>query len=278
LIEPFVVKEKFDKIPQAIKPLIEILQVTPLAGEASIRINAFVPTAILFFIFSLPCFIFVRPHRRAPNSQEKPRNSGIFKELIQTLKSAKKYKNVFMFLIANFLFMDAVHTVIAFMSVFASKAVGFSDSGIIKLFILSTSAAVFGSILWGIVADIIGHKKTLIYILICWLAVIALSATTENQLPFYGIGALCGIAMGGVWVTTRPLVIALSPDGKTGEFLGLYSMTGKCASILGPLIWGIMTFIFDSYGTLKYRIAIITLGLLILASLFFLKQVKMEKT
>ena len=172
--------------------------------------------------------------------------------------------------------MDAIHTVILYMSVFASKAVGFSDSEIVNLFILSTTAAIFGSFFWGVITDIIGHKKTLILILFCWLIVLFSASFIHSKSMFLGIGALCGVTMGGVWVSARPLLISLSPKEKIGEFFGIYGLTGKCAAIAGPIVWGLVTKIFDSYGVIKYRIAVMVMSFFIIAGMIILRRVKTE--
>jgi MFS transporter, UMF1 family len=277
LVKPFVIKENFDKLPDFLKPILEYILVKPLTGESSVRINAFIPTAIFFLIFSIPCFIFVKAGKISVDLKKNHKNEGIFKELFTTLKTIKEFKNIFLFLLSNLLFMDAVHTVIIFMSVFASKAICLSDGEINNLLITSTIAAIFGAFFWGIITDKLGHKKTLIIILLCWILVMFSAAITYSKTLFYGIGALCGISLGGVWVSTRPLLISIVPKEKMGEFFGLYGLTGKCAAIMGPMLWGLITYILDPFGSIKYRVAMLALGILVIAGFFILRKVQVEE-
>jgi len=276
LIEPFVIKEKFNTLPAILKPVIEFLSIKPLSDGMSVRINAFIPTAILFFIFSIPCFLFVKQKIDPSNLYLKSGKRGLWKELLSTLRSFRKNKNIFLFLLSNLLFMDAVHTVIIFMSVFASNAIGFNDIEIVNLLIISTTFAILGSFMWGFISDKYGHKKTLTIILHCWLIVLISAAIVQSKALFYLIGALCGVSMGGVWVSARPLLVSITPKEKTGEFFGLYGLTGKFAAITGPMIWGLITFIFESYGNIKYRLAILALSILIIAGILILQRVKVE--
>jgi MFS transporter, UMF1 family len=274
LIQPFVIADSFNKISDVFKPIIKSLLIIPFSNESILRINAFIPTAIFYLIFALPCFIFVRLVKGIKRSETNISLKSAFHEILTSIKSAKKYKNIFLFLISNLLFMDAVHTVITFMSVYASKVIKFDDSEIINLLIISTSAAIFGSLIWGYLSDILGSKKTLNLILYLWVIALILACTISSKPLFLWIGAIFGIALGGVWVTTRPLVVALSPKDKTGEFFGLYGMTGKCASIVGPMIWGLITYLFDSLGEMKYRIAILMMGIQIVAGIIVLNKIR----
>ena len=76
--------------------------------------------------------------------------------------------------------------------------------------------------------------------------------------------------MGGVWVVSRAFIVEYSPPEKVGEFFGLYGLAGKAASIMGPMLWGVVVWALNSTETLKYRIAIIVLlGIVTIAAFLF---------
>ena len=88
--------------------------------------------------------------------------------------------------------------------------------------------------------------------------------------------------MGGVGVTSRAIVVELSPPEKIGEFFGIYSLAGKMASVVGPLLWGSVVWIFQDTQTLKYRAAVGSLLLVTMVTIFFFntlkKQIKTAQT
>jgi len=133
------------------------MMVKPFVGEAG-RGAAFIPTAFLFLVFSLPCFFMMKEGKgkTATISWQAVREEAL--KIKNTLASTAKYPGLLRFLIANFIYCDAVNTVIAFMSVYAHQVVGFSDDKIRILLIVSTTFAVFGSLLFGWITHRLGAK------------------------------------------------------------------------------------------------------------------------
>ena len=171
-----------------------------------------------------------------------------------------------------FLVLDAVNTIIAFMSVYASKVIGFNGDEIMRFLISSTVGAMVGSVIIGF---LVKHKGTIwTYWLILWLWIISLSlaALSQSEAMFWCVGPLAGVGMGGVWVVSRAILIELSPPEKLGEFFGLYGFAGKAASILGPMLWGSVVWALDSTHTLKYRIAVSLLLCFVLAAAFIFRN------
>jgi UMF1 family MFS transporter len=252
--------------------ILGIMMVKPFVTEAG-RSASFVPTAFLFLVFSLPCFFVVK--------EEKKKVSIVFRHAIReeitkiknTLVSTTKYPGLLRFLIANFIYCDAVNTVIAFMSVYAHQVVGFSDSMIRVLLIISTTFAVAGSLLFGWITDCLGAKRTLVVVLGIWIIGLVVAMVSFSPALFWMVGPLVGIALGGTWVSARVLVIDLSPPEKIGEIYGLYNMGGKFGFILGPLVWGAIVWAFSGLGIFRYRIAIFSLLLFIVGGLYLLRKV-----
>jgi UMF1 family MFS transporter len=242
-----------------------LLLVRPFV-EAGGRSAAFLPTAAMFLVFSIPCFLFVRDPE--PRSLKKFHPGQAFQTLKQTLANAGQYKLLLKFILIHFLILDVVNTVIAFMSIYANKVMRFSDAEITAFLITSTSAAMIGS---AIIGWLVKHKGTAwSYWLVLWLWVAALSIAilSQSQLMFWMVGPLAGMGMGGVWVVSRAYIVELSPPEKLGEFFGLYGLAGKAASILGPLLWGTVVWIFQDTATFKYRAALTSLLLIAILTLF----------
>jgi len=249
-----------------------IVMVKPFVSEAG-RGAAFVPTALLFLLFSLPCFFLIKEEKKAKSPIFRGTLGKEFLQIKETLLDTKKYPGLLPFLIANFLYCDAVNTVIAFMAVYAHQVVGFTDSMIRTLLIVSTSFAVAGSLIFGWITDRLGAKRTLVLVLWVWIVGLVVTITSFSPFAFWMVGPLVGIALGGTWVSARALVLDLSPPEKIGEIYGLYNMGGKFGFILGPLVWGGIVLLFGDLGIFKYRIAVASLLLFVIAGLYLLKKV-----
>lgn len=233
------------------------------------RSAAFIPTAIIFLIFSIPAFLFVKDP--APNLAAKPGVWQAFRTLKQTFREARSHRNLFHFILVHFLILDVVNTAIAFMSIYANKVIGFNNNQITSFLITSTVAAMTSAYFIG---WLVKHKGTIwSYWMVLWIWVTALSiaVTSQSQTIFWAVGPLAGMGMGGVWVVSRPLLVELSPAEKRGEFFGLYGLAGRASSILGPMLWGTIVFLLEKTGPLKYRAAIFALWLISVATLFLFR-------
>ena len=236
--------------------------------ESGGRSAAFLPTAGLLLLFSIPCFLFVKDPDILSASSIRVREA--FSTLKQTFLRVRHYHSLFKFILIHFLVLDAVNTIIAFMSVYASKVIGFNDGQIIKFLITSTVGAMIGAWIIGILVKQKGVTWSYWLVLWLWIVALSLAALSQTKILFWLVGPIAGVGMGGVWVVSRAFIVELSPAEKVGEFFGLYGLAGKAASIMGPLLWGAVVWSLNSTGTLKYRVAVtVLLGVVILAAFLF---------
>lgn len=227
--------------------------------------------AVLFLLFALPCFFFVKERgnpRARPFGWDSVRRAG--SQSIETFKNAGRYPGLVRFLIGRVFYTDAVNTVITIMSIYVvnqvvrsglldAQASGLSgaelDAFRVRLeaqgdqqaqFILlgAISFSVLGGFAWGRLVDKIGPKRTLDAVLLVWIATALLTALVGLLgLPiwvFYIVAALAGVGFGGLWAADRPFMLRLTPPARIGEFYGLYGMVGRFSAITGPLIWAIV--------------------------------------
>lgn len=260
------------------------------------RQSAFLPTAILFLIFFIPTWVFLKDRRAQPQVSTRSKGRGEFRKLIDNLKEARKYKAAFRLLIANYFFVDAISTLIIFMAVYSEKVMGFPDDEKILLFIISTTSAVVGSFVAGRLSDALGHYRTLKWVVIGWFMLLVGASITVDKTIFWVLGSCVGILLGSTWTISRPLLNSFVPESKLGLFYGLYSLTGKAAAVIGPLIWGFVVLqftsesllgglvvgIFESIGvtmdssvagTIEYRFAVLSLALLMAAGYFVYRKI-----
>ncbi|HZO32211.1 MAG TPA: MFS transporter [Chloroflexota bacterium] len=234
-------------------------------------------TAVLFLLFALPCFLFVREPRRL---DAKPIGTATLRaavgELAHTLRRVRQYPGLGRFLIGRIFYADAANTLIAFMGIYVSTEIGFDEFQTQVLLLAGIAAGVVGGLCWGPVVDRLGPKRTLDVVLLLWLVVFGLvSAIGALDLPgwlFWIAGPLAGIALGGTWTADRPLMLQLSPPRYLGQFYGLYAMVGRFAAIVGPVLWSLVV---DGLG-LGRPIAVLTLAIWIVISMAILRGVPNE--
>ncbi|WP_281890997.1 MFS transporter [Paenibacillus sp. YYML68] len=243
------------------------LSVYPLVGSSSFH-NAFIPSALLFLIFSLPLFFMYKETTAKPITA-KPKQSFLsgYRDIAATFKEARTYKAVFLFMIAYFFFNDAVATAIAVMGVYAKTVIGFSTGKFILLYLVSTVSSIIGSFVFGYITRATGAKTAVSAVAIVMMGSIALASTATSEPVFWAAGSLYGIAMGAMWVTSRTLIVELTPEDKRGQFFGLFAFSGKVSSIVGPLLYGSITLALAEYGNVASRIALGSLLVLVLIGL-----------
>jgi UMF1 family MFS transporter len=196
----------------------------------------FPSSAALFLLFALPGLTVV-PDFAPPTQRVKFDLRAAYRRVAETLTHARSFPGLFRFLIADFIYENAIAAVIGFMAVYSKTVVGFTDGDVQIFLIFSTVFAVIMGFAFGPVVDKIGPKKSVLITLGIWLVTLpAVSlATTAGQMRL--LGPLAGIGLAAVWVSSRTFLVALAPVAKSGEFFGLYSLSGKAAGVVGVAVW-----------------------------------------
>ncbi|MCA3747613.1 MAG: MFS transporter [Rubrobacter sp.] len=238
-------------------------------GETSS--NAFVPTAALYLLFSLPAFFLV------PDPQvREPRPGGLgraYRDVLLTLRGLRGYRGMAPFLLSTLLYTDAANTAISNMALYGREVFGMQSQEIRNLLLFSTVFAVAGSFGCGFLADRWGPRRALMAVLVLWLAAILLAAGAVSAWMLYVAGPLVGVALGGTWTAGRPMLVALSPPEKLGEFFGLYSFAGKVSAVAGPAVTALLLFGLEDLGAAAYRISVGSLALVMVLAMLALARV-----
>ena len=233
--------------------------------------NAFLPTAVLYLLFSLPTFFFV-PDRAV----REPRPVGLisaYRDVASTVRNIRAYGGIGTFIVATFLYTDAANTAIANMALYGREVFEMGQGEIRNLLLFSAVFAVFGSVGSGYASDRVGPKGTLVGVLVIWIIAIALASAALAPWMLMLAGPLVGVALGGTWTVSRVMLVALSPPEKLGEFFGLFSLAGKLSAVMGPAITAGLLWAFEDIGSVAYRIAVGSLALVMALGLFFLLRV-----
>lgn len=202
-------------------------------------------TAVLFFLFALPCFFWVREKPRAGSVMLGPKAAKrAITDLRNTFVRLDKLPNLRRFLIGRVFYTDAANTFIIFMGIYLTNEVDFTEAQVQIALILGIAAAMVGGLSWGFVVDWIGPKPSLLIVIGLWTIAIILTVAvplfslTSNI--FWAVAPLGGFALGSTWAADRPLMLRLAPPQNIGQFYGLYAMVGRFAAIIGPLLWALI--------------------------------------
>jgi len=242
----------------------------PFTSHAG-RVSTFAPTGILFLLFSLPLFFFCKDHNARIVKSGIPWRKG-FQDLANTVRDARKYPGTIRFILASFLYQDAIGTIVANMALYAVKAMDFKKGLETTLFVALTVPAVIGSYAIGKLVDRVGPKKSLMFTITCWVILLIAMIFVPNQVSFWIVGAAIGLIFGGVPTAERPMLMTLVPDVEAGRFFSLMVLSSRAAAIVGPFVWAFtVDGLLPSYGTgIAYRAGVVTVAIGMIGSLAIL--------
>jgi len=200
------------------------------------RVSTFVPTALLFLLFSLPLFLFCRDHNRHLGKgrvlwREAFRNVG------RTLRDARRHPGTLRFILAAFLYQDAMGTIVANMALYAIFAMGFTKGSEATLLLVLTLPAIVGSYAIGRLVDRFGPKRTLSWVIAGWIVLLMAMIAAPTRTSFWIVGAGIGLIFGGIATSERPLLLSLVPDVEAGRFFSLLVLSARAAAMVGPFVW-----------------------------------------
>jgi MFS transporter, UMF1 family len=241
--------------------------IVPFTSHAG-RVSTFVPTAILFFLFSLPLILFCRDHfpreERAPIAWRMA-----FTDVVHTLRDARRHPGTLPFILASFLYQDAIGTIVSFMALYAVKAMGFREGSETTLFLVLTVPAIFGSYFSGRLVDRIGARRTLILTIVAWILLLIAMVVVPTQNGFWLVGLGIGLIFGGVPTAERPMLLSLVPKEEAGRFFSLMLLSARAAAVVGPYLWALtVDGLEPGHGTgVAYRAAVLTVAAMFALSL-----------
>lgn len=260
-----------------------------LGINGSGKVGSFVPTAVLFMLFSVPLIFWV--HEAKKHLRKKVSFVGAYRDVWDGIRLTRKYPGVLRFLIADYFIEDAVTTVILNIGLYCSVVLSLSEQQITTFLIISTTSAVGGSILIGKVAERWSLKRLMMLDVIGWVLALILFVFTNSMTVVWVLGSVVGILLGGLWTTSRPLLAELVPREELGRFFGLFSLSGRAAAVIGPLVWTTVVYLFqpqrtlgkwatealslsgDAAAKLPYKVGVLSLGCVMLVGLYIFRKV-----
>jgi UMF1 family MFS transporter len=229
---------------------------------------AFVVAGVAFLLSSLPLFLFVRVPRPATRVRASLRIvREQFRVLGATFRDLRHAPPVLCFFIGNFLCTDVVNTLIMWTRSYLMKGRGYTESGSLHvLMAMSVSAFVLGMGM-GWLTDRLGPKRTLLAatgsLLVC---IVAASAASSELVVVPTILVLGSGGLAGVWVAGRKFLLDVAPEGKVGEYFGLYGVTQKLSVLSGLLYSGLSDWTNNPQVALFSLLVPLVIGMAFLAA------------
>jgi len=239
--------------------------------------HCFLSVAVWWGIFALPLFIWVRERGRRqilPHGESYLRIG--FVRVFRTLKRVSNYRELSKFLVAFLIYNDGIQTVIIMASIFGAEVLGMGTEELIVFFLVVQGTAFVGSLVFGLLADGLGNKRTILLTLVVWILVVVwayvLGLFWSPKSEYWILGIIAGMVLGGSQAASRSLQGLFTPEANSAEFFGFYAVAGKFASIFGPLIYGLILSITGSL-----RKGILSLILFFVAGMIILCSVDEKK-
>jgi UMF1 family MFS transporter len=247
--------------------LIEIMPDKALATRIS-----FITVSIWWALFTIPFIL----HVREPAVTDRKRMDGNvltagFKRLSLTFGELRRYRELFLFLAAFWIYNDGIGTIIKMATIYGAE-IGISQTALIGALLMTQFVGIPFSFAFGKLARLIGAKNSIMLGLFVYTVISVGSYFMETALHFFILAFLVGTVQGGTQALSRSLYGSMLPKEKTAEFFGFYGMSSKFAGIVGPLVFAVVS---QLAGT--SRLSIFSLIVFFIAGALILHRVDVEK-
>ncbi len=237
------------------------------ASEAEAVRMTFLMVAVWWAVFTVPLVIWVHEPKSVPGTRGTIRAG--FAELRATLRSIRTQRNLWLFLLAYWLYIDAVYTIIK-MAVDFGLSQGLMMQDLITAILVTNFVGFPAAIVFGYLGERFGARRGIYLALGVYVLATSAAPFIDTAAEFYALAVTIGLVQGGVQSLSRSLFARLVPEGKTGEYFGFYNMLGKFAAILGPVLAGVVALMTGSQ-----RVGILSIIILLVGGLWLLRQVEL---
>ena len=220
---------------------------------------AFILTASLYLLFALPMLLLVKEagvSRRV--------NAALiedsYTQLYRTFQRARRHANLFRFIFCRLAYMEAVNTVSSVYVLYLINVGDFTREQAQNMIFVTLFVATLASFTIGFLVSKTSPKRVLMVGLAGWTAVLVVGSLVSVQWMFWVIALVMGLFWAAPQISDRVLLTRLAPEGQVGEFFGLFQVTGRLSSVLGPALWTLTLYLFQDFGSGRYRISLLMMS------------------
>ena len=248
------------------------------AGEA-VKVS-FLMVGLWWAVFSIPIFLFVREPDQKPARLQKGHSvKAGFRQLMDTLQEVRHLKTIFLFLLAYWLYIDGVNTIIR-MAVDYGISIGLKTNDLISALLVTQFVGFPAALAFGFLGRKFGTRPAIFLAIMVYLFVSIWAAFMKSSTEFYVLAITVGLVQGGIQALSRSYYARLIPKSKSAEYFGFYNMVGKFSAIIGPVLIGGTGLFIRSLGYGSHtasRISIASVAVFFVAGGILLYFVNEEK-
>lgn len=212
--------------------------------------NAFLISAAFFLVASIPTFLWVKEGSEA---QSIPKGESIlvhgFKNLADTFKDARKYKEFIKYMISYLIYNDGIMMLMDFAAIIGGTLFGLDQMALIVLVLILHVTGAIGALIFGRIADkYSGKESILISLVILIVSMIAIFFIPYSQpVWFFVAGGVAGFSLSAAQAVSRSIVVQLAPTEKIAEFNGFLSTAGRTSTFIGPLVFSALSYRMNNW-------------------------------
>lgn len=231
-------------------------------------------TAGVYALASLATFALLKERARP---QAQPAGAGRIKASLQRLRrtwhQAKRYQDFVWLMGCAVAYQAGIAVVIALAAVYAEQVLGFKQTDTMMLVFLVNIASAVGAFAFGYWQDRIGHRPALATTLVGWIVMTALAYLATTPTLFWVAAVVAGLCMGSSQSAGRAMAGLFAPPAQRAEFFGLWTFATRLSSIVGPLTYGLITWLTSG----DHRTAILSTGVFFVIGLVLLWPVNVAR-
>ena len=244
--------------------------------------TSFVPvtmaiTAVIYALASLATFTLLR-ERAEPQSAAAQASLGTgigasLARLAETWRAARRYRDFCWLLACGASYQAGISVVITLAAVYAEQTLGFQQADTMLLIFVVNIAAAAGAFAFGYGQDRIGHRLALAITLVGWIVMTVLAVLATGPGLFWVAALIAGLCMGSSQSAGRAMAGLFTPADRRGEFFGLWTFATRASAVVGPLTFGLITWLTGG----NQRLAMGCTAVFFVAGLLLLAKVDMAR-
>jgi UMF1 family MFS transporter len=231
-------------------------------------------TAGIFAVAAIATFALLK-ERAVPQAGDL-RDAGVrasLQRLADTWHEARRYEDFAWLLACTVFYQAGISVVIALAAVYAEQVMGFQQTETMALIFLVNIASVVGAFAFGYFQDKVGHRLALAVTLVGWIIMTLMAMLATTAAVFWAAAVLAGLCMGSSQSIGRAMAGLFAPPQRLGEFFGLWMFAIRLSAIIGPVTYGMVTWLTDG----NHRLAILSTGLYFVIGLVLLRKIDMVR-
>jgi UMF1 family MFS transporter len=229
-------------------------------------------TAAVYGASSLVTFALLR-ERALPQAGAAHGLRDSMARLAATWHQAQRFKDFSWLLATALAYQAGISVVIALAAIYATEVLGFAQADTMMLVFLVNIASAVGAFAFGYWQDRAGHRRALAITLVGWIVMCVLAAATKTAALFWVAAVIAGLCMGSSQSAGRAIAGLLAPSRQLAEFFGLWAFATRLSAIVGPVTYGLVTWLTDG----NHRLAIVSTAIFFAMGLWLLRHVDVER-